>query len=180
MGVFIDDYEIDATVRQDLTLDSDVTPYAVEEGADHADHIRHLPPMLVLECIVSDTPFGSLADRRIASGISELAGVKPTDDAYVKLKEIRANRQLVTVETDFETYRNMALKTISIPRSSRDGKSLRFEAVFCKVVSTVVERDLVLVAMPRAKKKIDLGNLASAFVQPFDFLGRAIERSLPF
>lgn len=169
MSVFIDGFEIDAVVREDLTLDSDITDYPVEEGSDNSDHIRHLPPVLVLECIVSDTPFGPLADRRVAAGLSALAGLKPSSDAYSHLKNIRANRQAVTVETAFETYRNMGLRTISIPRSSQDGKSLRFQAVFKKIVSTVVERDIVLVSMPRAKKKVDLGNQPSPYVPPFDF-----------
>lgn len=161
MGVFVDNFEIDAVVSEDVALDSDVTEYPVEEGANNADHFRPLPDAVMLDCIVSDTPIGPLATRRAVSG---LALLKPSDEVYSRLKAIREERRLVTVETGLDIYTNMALRGLSVPRSARDGKSIRFQAAFVKVLSATNERDTVLVTMPRAKKSVDLGNKASPFV----------------
>lgn len=168
MGVFIDDFEVDAVVAEDVALDSEVTEYPVEEGANYADHVRPLPDSVVLDCVVSDTPFGPLAIRRAASGLVVL---RPSDDVYTRLKAIRDEKRLVAVQTGLDTYTNMALRGLSIPRSARDGKSIRFQAQFVKVVSATSERDTILVTMPRAKKGVDLGNKASPFVPAFGLFG---------
>lgn len=163
--ITVDNFEIDAAIREDLVLDSEVTPFPVEKGADNADHIRHLPSEVTLDCIVSNTPFGPMQLVRVDPFLD------PAEDAYTKLKEIRANREPVVIETGFETYRDMVLKSLSIPRASSDGSCLRFTATFVKFQFVENERTSLNVALPRAKKKVDLGQKASPYAVTFGTFG---------
>jgi len=154
VSVLIDGYLVDVAVSEGHEFPSEVTQHPVETGADLTDHVRNRPIMITLEGVVSDTPIGLVANERSED-------VLPSDEALAKLKEIRNRREPVTITTSLGTYENMAMQSLSVPRSSSTGEALRFTCVFVQIQLITNERTTIRVAEPRGKKKISKGAKAS-------------------
>ena len=151
MPVYIDGYEIDVTSEESHNFDSVITSDPVEEGSDTTDNIKPVPDFVTLTGIVSDTPFGQLAERRTEGELNSAF-------ALDLLLSIRAAGEPVTVETPLKTYFNMALERLSIPQNVRTGDSLQFSATFKQVRIVSTERTTITVEQPRAKRKVKRGN----------------------
>lgn len=177
MPVFIDNFEVDVAVSEDHSFDSEVTEHPVELGADVADHVRARPIQVTLEGIVSDTPIGTLAERRgdrlpdvtvstrVATASSRGALLfKPSEDMFAWFQAIRDRREPVEIRTSLQTYDNMMLQSLQIPRSADTGEALRFTATFIQVIIVENQRTLVRVSVPRASDKTNRGNKPAAEV----------------
>ena len=154
MSVFIDGYEIDVTTDETHTFDSMVTTSPVESGSDITDNVKLSPDSVTLTGIVSDTPFGQLAERRANEEVSKTYSTF----ALELLLEIREKREPVTVETTIRKYENMVLESLSVPVNVRTGDSLQFTATFRRIRIVSTERSTVRVEVPRAKRKVKRGS----------------------
>lgn len=149
MSVFIDGYEIDLFLAVEPNFQNQITSHPVENGAEIGDHIITKPITLVLQGVVSDTPFGLLAERRDPNVVN-------SQEAYDRLVAIREAKKLVTVITGvYPPFTNMALRTLSPPKSATTGDSIRFRVVFeqIQLVDVAIEKKVTLVRLPRQKKK---------------------------
>lgn len=153
MPVVIEGFTIDATVMEEHVGESDVTDFPVESGSANTEHIRNHPRRLVLDCVVSDTPIGDIADLRAAEG-----SAAPSIDAREYLELVRDNRETVQVRTEIRTYERMALVSLSEPRRSDTGEAMRFTATFKVVEIATNGRSIVRVAAPRHARKRNLGH----------------------
>jgi hypothetical protein len=144
--VIIAGFPIDVATAIDPALDSEITEYPVEDGADVTDHVRDLPISLTIEGIVSDSP------------LIERTGDLPSADARAHLEKIRADKEPITVETPRRTYTSMVLERLSFPEDARTGEALNFRASFKEVVLKTNERTTVRVAIPSARKKVNRGH----------------------
>lgn len=107
-------YPMDLALAEEHTFPGEVTSYPVEGGADVSDHIRDLPEEITLECIVSDSPIGDIATdptRQIAGADAPL----PSADALAKLRELKALRRPVSVETSLGVFESMAIIDLTVP-----------------------------------------------------------------
>jgi Dit-like tail protein len=140
----IDGFVIDAILSESHTLESSVTEFPIERGADITDNVLPRPIIVEMECLVSNTPIGTMADiRKQAGQIGEVISDTPTgssvvdhtpvDDAYAHLLKIRNAREPVSIITTLQSYDNMVLKNLSIPRASGRGDEFRFTATFQQV-----------------------------------------------
>lgn len=137
----IDSLIIDCLISDNHGHESEVSEYPVESGDTISDHIRNKPVTVEVECIVSNTPLRSSPQpvpSILRNGVSNAlaaaaAGVPPADDAYAQLMRIREARKPVSIRTSIKTYENMALKMLSIPRTSATGDCLRFNATFVQI-----------------------------------------------
>lgn len=166
MSITIDGFEIDATLSEGHDLNAEVTAYPVESGSDVTDHVRLLPITVTLDCVVSDTPIGSLATRR--GGFS-----LPSDDAYAHLVSLRNAREPVTIETSLAVFENMVCTAVSIPRAAENGDSLRFSATFTQIQLITNARTTVRVSVPKAAKKVNLGNRPLSDAPTIDEVAKA-------
>ena len=157
MAVFIDGYEIDVFTDEAHTFDSRITSDPVEDGADITDNIQELPDSITLTGIVSDTPFGQLAERRAPSEINSMIALNI-------LKQVRSAREPVTIETNLDVYEDMALERLSVPQNAQTGDALQFTATFRKVRIVQTERSTVRVKLPRNGRKTKLGKSTRKFV----------------
>lgn len=163
--VIIDGYPIDIAKIENHSFTSEVTSHPVEKGADVTDHIRNNPHEITLECVVSDTPIGVIAQhetRRVDDVTQAVFGEAiplPSSDAYERLRALHEAqpKRLVTIETSLDRFDNMALTSLGIPRSSQTTGGLTFEVRFVQVVIVANRRVVVPVAAPRAKGKSQLG-----------------------
>ncbi len=109
--------ELDVSLNEEHDFDTRVTTNPTEDGVDHADNIILLPFVLSMTARVSDASMIPLVPSFGSKSI----------DAYNALVEIQLSRELVNIFTGIREYKNMFVKRITVPRSSTDGNSLRFE-----------------------------------------------------
>lgn len=155
--ILIDGFEIDVTVSEEHSFDSEVTEHPVESGADVADHVRARPIVVTLEGVVSNTPIGALRDRRSSAG-----STSPPSDALLKLLLIRDLREPVSITTALQQYDDMLLSSLSVPVGPDD--ALNFRATFTQVVIVTNERTVVAVKEPRDAKKTTRGTKAAKVI----------------
>lgn len=157
----IDGFEVDILKSVEHNLGSEVTTHPVEKGADTADHIRLLPIMVSAEIIVSNTPIGPIASRRgDVDSRGALVNV-PSDDALAWLEDVRTRREPFPFFTGKKLYENMALETFTYLEDESTGDALRFKVSLRQIELVSNERTTVLVAVPRASKKVQLGTKPS-------------------
>jgi hypothetical protein len=159
----VDGYPMDATISEAPSFESEISDHPIESGSDVSDNIRPKPVSLEVECIVSDTPLGTIASDPTRLGTT--ANPKPSKDAYDRLFAIWANKKLVTVECYFGTFTNMALEKFAPKRDDKTGNSLQYSGTFRKIDFVTVNRTTVLMAIPSGGAKKDLGNLTSPVQQ---------------
>jgi hypothetical protein len=159
--ILIDDFELDASLVETHTFDSEVTEHPVETGSDVADHIRVMPDVVVIEGIVSDSPIGALADRR------SITEAKPSDDCLAWLKAIRSERRPVTIVTSLGTYTEMVMQQLEVPRTADTGEALRFRASFKQIIVVTNRRTTTVTAQPRGKRKVNRGSKPAIAVDDY-------------
>lgn len=115
---------IDATITQSHELASDVTRHPVEEGASVADNIQPAPRTLSLQGIVAYAPI--LGPLEVIAALTIGPDRERPSKAWEQLKRAHEKRELVTVETTLETYENMAIKRLTVPKEARNGNDLAF------------------------------------------------------
>lgn len=130
----------DAAIQENHSGESDVTEYPVEEGADNADHVRPKPLSFRMEAMVSDFPIivGFPNSQPEGSNTGASSGSR-VQDAYGFLEKARLKPSLVTVFTKFRTYDDMVIQSISVSRSSREGRSAVFDLSFRQIKFGQVE-----------------------------------------
>lgn len=167
----IDGYLIDLALSEEIVFPGEVTKYPAEVGVDFSDHIRDLPAEITLQCIVSDTPIGDVANDQTRQGADLLASQGdlaplPSADALAFLREMKARRRPVSVETSIGVFDSMACEEITVnidaaksPGGKGPGTELRagalfFTAKFCKFVQVTNKRTKARVrtAMPNGSK----------------------------
>lgn len=139
----INGFLVDCLLSDNHTFAAEVTKFPVESGGTITDNIRNEPLVVVMDCLVSNTPLGQLVALR--DKVNE-----PADAAYDMLLKVRADRLPVTIRTSLRTYENMALQNLSIPRASGRGDELRFTATF-QEIEIVVNKRGTRVAIAGAK-----------------------------
>lgn len=130
----IDSFLIDACISESHEYKSEITKFPVERGGTITDNIRNEPLTVTMECIISNTPIGKLAQQFSSAGRS--------DFMYQRLLEIRAARKPVTIRTSLKKFNNMALESLSIPRGKGGGDFLRFTAVFVQIDIVDTDRSI--------------------------------------
>jgi len=158
--ILINGYVIDMATSEDHAFDSEVTDHPVEIGADVTDNIQAKPITVTIDCIVSDTPIGSVAAARNSLDPDQSFFV-PSSDCYAHMIAVRDAKQPVSVTTSLGTFANMAMVSMSVPRNAQNGESLRFKVTFKQIKFVTNSRTTIRVAVPRAAAKKDLGNKAT-------------------
>lgn len=174
----IDGYPIDLTLSEEFSADSDVSKYAIEQGAKRSDHIENQPEQLTMEGIVSDTPIGEIAGDPTRQGLID--GATPSSDAFSRLRAIRARREPVLIECSLGRFEDMALVSLRVPKSKETGKALQFTVVFEKMNFVTNNRTTVRVAIPNGGGRDNLGNKESKeWGKNFKLPGRVFVVSWP-
>lgn len=155
MTVSIDGFEIDAMITVAPSHTAQLTTDPVERGADINDHMIVGPTTVTIQGVVSDTPLS----RVIRSDY-----VKPSVEAYALLVAIQQEKSLVEIISGvYPPFKEMALTSLSAPKSVDTGDALEFTVTFQGVVVVDVssESKTTLVALPREQKKKNKGTQAA-------------------
>ncbi|MGN6103661.1 MAG: phage baseplate protein [Kofleriaceae bacterium] len=118
---------IDVTLSEDHTFESDVTKFPTESGGTFTDHIRKEPITITIEGLVTNTPLDAM--RTIRQQESPAAA----QFAYAFLLAVWNRDEPVTVRSSLGTFRQMALTSLTVPRSREVGDALKFTARFQQI-----------------------------------------------
>ena len=121
--------ELDASISESHTSSNEVTKFPVEEGVDITDHVRKQPDQVTIRGIVTDHPIG-LGGALGVSGRSL--------DAYGKALYMLANAQLITVVTTLNTYEDMVIESMDVPRNSQRGYAVEMNLRLRQVMTVQV------------------------------------------
>lgn len=153
--------QLDCTVKENHERVASISQNEIEDGANVADNVVLQNQKFSLEGIISEAPFTSRDLRDVALRVQN-AGFGALESALgsvgggvlsgtaASLKRVVALIQLerfwenaipFTVLTGLKRYDNVLIKSLSIPVTSRDGKSLRFN-VECEQVRIVQSQSI--------------------------------------
>ena len=116
--------EFDALIDEELSLESIIPAYAVEEGFAISDSIILNPEKLKMTLYVTGTPI-TWRDRHDEDGRVE--------KVCKKLEELYFARSPVKIITSDRTYRDMAIETISFRKSADVGYAREIPISFQKI-----------------------------------------------
>jgi hypothetical protein len=182
MPTYIQGFEIDAVISEERSTECEITEHPVEKGVSITDHARIRPKMITLDVVVSDTPVGGLAERRgmtidgaFTPGSTPNVDISPDGDyiasdvARAWLEALQLKREPISVTSEwvradgskgYKAYDNLMIQSISETISAETGDALTCKVSLKQVTFVTNNRTTVKVAVPRAKKKTDLGNKA--------------------
>jgi hypothetical protein len=122
--VSIEGVAFDALIDEERTLEADAPDYPVEEGYSVSDTIILKPQMLSMTLYVTDTP---------VTWIKSHGGKGWTDEVIQRLEGLYFAKTPVTVVTSERTYKNMAILSISISKSTDVGYSRKIPISFKEI-----------------------------------------------
>lgn len=131
--------ELDCVMNEDITMSSNVTESPIETGESISDHVYNEPLQLRLEAIISDSDPQRL--ERQKQNNSPITSARL--EAYEALRDLWEAKQPVDVVTGLETFSNMVVTNISIPRENADGDSIKFNVDIkqVKIKDSVFQKD---------------------------------------
>lgn len=136
--------ELDCVMAETINMANGVTSAPIETGESVTDHMFNEPLQLTIDAIISDddpTRFIQSPEFLVGLGTSLLpdslvrqagrASILSTPrpvrlEAYEALRDLWQNKGVIDVVTGFETFSNMAITNIDIPRENEDGRSIKF------------------------------------------------------
>ena len=138
----IDTIILDASIEETHQFASKITQFPIETGETIADHIFNEPKRLTIEGIVSNFPLPFPDPALIARTFKySLQSQKKYSDAVFKeLMQLRDSRKLITVVTRLNSYDNMAILSLTIPRNKDNQEVLRFTIELQEVIIKSTEK----------------------------------------
>ena len=121
----IGDLKVDVILQKEITLDSDVSEYPVEDGFPVADHVTRKPMTLRMEVVCTPTPvtwFETLGVNQNRLGEVTSALLKIYNDANP-----------ITVTTPDAIYKEMVMTHAPLPRKVEDGLCYKMQIDFTHV-----------------------------------------------
>lgn len=126
-------YVMDLSISEEHSFPGEATKYPVEKGADFTDHIRELPDEITLECIVSDTPIGVVSEDPTRQPVENPDGTTstplPSAEALQRMRELKALKQPVRIETSLGVFTSMAFVDLHVPVNKDKGPGRVFDVL---------------------------------------------------
>ena len=130
--------EFDATTNEKHDGSTTPTDHPVEVGSVVSDHKIDKPDVLILTCIVSNTPVRILASQVSRSVLGGPASARATD-AYSLILDWRKSGTLVLAETELRTYEDMMIVSDSVDRDAATRNILAITIGLREFVTATVE-----------------------------------------
>jgi hypothetical protein len=145
----LDTITLDAVLTESHSSDSEITDHPVEKGVDVSDHVRPKPVSVKLDCVISDD-------------VIDLAGQKSSHvegrsrDIYAKIERLKENGTQITVTTQLKRYDALVIGNLSPAIDGSTVGAVKF-SISLREVRTVESQIVPVRAIPKARKKVDLG-----------------------
>jgi len=143
----------DVVTSETHQMASEATQYEIEDGSDISDHVINRGKLLTIEGEITDDPITildtgifertianvtpSILRSKLSFGLGGDKG-KPSKEVFDQFEKIYDNKIPLTIITGLKKYDNMIMENLSIPRTSKTVRSLKFTATFrqIRIVST--------------------------------------------
>lgn len=164
--IITSDYKVlafDAATDIKHEFSSKVTSYSVEDRSEVSDHIINSNPTFSVTGVFSDASAPSLPNKTTPS-VTKLLDKTSTgrngrphhytqSETYRLLLKIRDDRKTVTLITPLDTYSDLVLTNLSIPRTTGQGDALFVDMTFEKIRRVSNELTTVFVGESKSSKK---------------------------
>jgi hypothetical protein len=131
---------LDTAVTEHHGVSVEVTKHPVEDGASVSDHRRVQPRSVTIEGVISNTPIPEPSAPKITQSFrnqfftsQSTYDPKRASNAYLDLLALANSNDLVTLITTMETYKNMTLTQLDVPRDAKTGEAVKFTASFLEI-----------------------------------------------
>ncbi len=108
----INGIEFDALISESKVYNSDVPEYAVEDGYSVSDNISIRPTEIEITGYLTNTPVTWLNH-----------GTGRVESVVTQLEQLYFSRQLVTITTSTDTYTDMAIQSMTVPKDMENKTS---------------------------------------------------------
>lgn len=177
----IGDLVIDGTHLETITYSNTITNHPIESGAYIADHIYINPLRVVMDCSITDSAgdlvggireIGALFTGNILNNISnKFQGKGPKQTAaYEFLKDLANSKSTVTIVNKLDVLPNMAIESVSMPRTNETGDRLYFSITLQQLSFATVQRTTLLNNKYNVAGKLNLGKQTSRIAKPEEVL----------
>jgi hypothetical protein len=141
-----DDFEIDVSLSETHTYESEITKNPVEDGSPISDNIIHKLPRLSINCLCSPLKFrylgGTLESRKTF-----------IQKKWQELLKIKHSKELLNIFTGLDFYSDMIMTSLTNTRDSSNVNHLEFQVVFEQIRTVQVEYTSIDIKMPKANSK---------------------------
>ena len=166
------DLVIDGTHLETISYSNNITNHPVESGSFISDHIYINPLKVTMDCSITDSAadliggireIGNLFSGNILTNLSNRfqgKGAKQTA-AYEFLKNLALSKSTVTIVNKLDVLPNMAIESLSLPRTNETGDRLFFSITLQQLSFASVEKVTSLGKVYNLKGKLNLGKQES-------------------
>jgi hypothetical protein len=161
------DYKVlafDAATSIGHQFSSKVTSYSVEDRSTVSDHVVNSNPTFTVSGVFSDASAPSTPTKTKSEVKSLLASAGiggntrhhqyTQSETYRLLLKIRDDRKTITLITPIDTYTDLILTELSIPRATGQGDALFVDMTFEKIRRVSNELTTVFIGSSGANKKV--------------------------
>lgn len=147
-------FVIDAFISENYSFSNNVTEIPVEEGDTITDNISENPDEIEIEGFIGNVEFVSSDKVDDESLLSMTQAVpdkkKRIRSAYQELLRLKRAKQPVNLVTGLDTYTDMVITDLSIPRDVETGADLHFTMTFRKL--PIIRSETVELSVSNAPK----------------------------
>ena len=158
-------YQLDGVIKEQHSSRVQLTKHPVEYGVNISDHAIKQPMKVIVDGVVTNSPFAKQllnrlpGDAVILKNVVDVLQGERARNAYAGLIELQNERKPVRLQTGLLSYENMMLVDVSAPNDIQDNLrvKLTFEEIFIAdgvttgaiqgVVSAPVAADIASVAL---------------------------------
>lgn len=134
-----DSVQLDASIDETHSAESEITDYPVEEGSNVSDNARSKPARLTIKGVVTGTPMDITAIA-LPPSVKASRGT----DAWETLNQWRFQGERLRVTTTLKTYRSMVIQSISVNRNAKNSDGVEMDIsmqeIFTVSAQTVAKR----------------------------------------
>lgn len=140
--------ELDARISEEANYSSEVTRFPVESGFSISDHYFKKPIQYNVTGFITNDPVKILGigktspvknESPIERFILDKEDKTRVEIAKNYLLDLYNKGTLIDIISGIEVYTKMVITSLNIPRSSKTGNTLRFSAVFTKLIKVETE-----------------------------------------
>lgn len=147
-------YVFDAVFKIVHTRSLVKTQHPVLTGANISDHAYIQPARVSLEIGMSDSMASYNAGVWVGASTKSIS-------AWQILKQLQANKTLLTVTTRLDTYYNMLIETLSAPDDNKTLHSLKATVVLNEIIAASVNSTPSVSAVPQVSGSTSVGTIQS-------------------
>ena len=132
-GNFIEQIEVDVTIKESATANNKVTKNPVESGADMNDHIIIEPMSFTMVGAVSNVG-GNIIEQTGNIAASALGAKSRGPATWEDLLRLRRDKKVFTLVQGIKSYENVTLLSLTQNTDKSTANALFFSASFTEVI----------------------------------------------